>query len=136
MAAMREFGQAADHKAKKKKSVEFKLDGDVLRAVQPKNAVLVHLATLPEDADDLQVVATFVGFMNNVLDRPSRVLLNRRLNDPEDDLDLDSDEMRDLMEYLVEELIPTPDPTGPSSGATARRRQTGAGSRGRATGKV
>lgn len=83
-------------------------DGEVIEApfvytaVRPKMAILLRLAAaMDDDASPMKQAAAFDDLLPRILDEKSFAELDRRLCDPEDDMDLDSPGIQNMFETLV-----------------------------------
>lgn len=107
--------------------VEFKFDGVVLTARKPKTAAFVALVDV-DDEDGAESARGVMRFVHDALTPDSRDLITKRLEDPDDDLDIAT--LVPLVNWVVEEF--TADrPTGPSNGSSAPPGPTGSSSTGR-----
>jgi hypothetical protein len=105
------------------------LDGETLHAIMPKAGQMLAMTRAIEGLpDDLAEMKLIDSFLELCLDEPSRDRLRERLDDPEDDFDLDT--LTDLMNQLKE--VWADRPTGPSTASSQRPRRTGRASTARA----
>lgn len=105
------------------------LDGETLHAVKPKGGQMLAMARAIEGLpDDLAEMKLIDSFLELCMDEPSRDRLRERLDDPEDDFDLDT--LTELMDRLKEAWADRP--TGPSRSSSPPRKRTGRASTARA----
>lgn len=109
-------------------TVEFTIDGDKVRAVQPKGAFLLDLAALSASASELEQSRVITLFVDKVFDADSKALIHDRLNDDDDDFDVD--DLTPVIHWLQE--LWTGRPTGPPSASRRRSQKSGRRSTARA----
>lgn len=105
--------------------VEFEFDGHMLTARKPKTAAFVALVRVNDD-DGAESANGVMRFVRDSLTPESRAYLMKRLDDPDDDLDVEN--LVPLVNWVVEEFTGEEGnerPTGPSNGSSPQRRRTG-----------
>lgn len=128
-----QFGGADTSRDKTNDHVRFYLgdegeDPTIYQARRPKMAVLLTMANaLMDDGDPIKQAAAFDGLMAKILEPESEAALRARLEDPDDDLDLDSPNIETMFRTLVGLWYgrPTGKPAGsPRSPSRTGRRST------------
>lgn len=82
----------------------FRLEGDdtVYTARRPKMAVLLRLVSLmSDDSNEFAQAAAFDSMLEKILEPDSAAALRARLEDDEDDLDLDSPGIANMFQTLL-----------------------------------
>lgn len=103
---MREFTTAVKKEASKqsgkRESIEFKQDGETLKAFRPDdNQFALLFAAVGLGSNGTDGVAGTINFLLSVLDSQSKAYVSRRLLDPEDDFGME--EVQQIMFGLIEE---------------------------------
>lgn len=99
-----QFAGADDKRDKTSDRQPFRLAGDdtVYVGQRPKMAVLLNLAkAMADDTDQMAQAAAFDTMLEKVLDPESAAAMRDRLNDEDDDLDLDSPGIVNMFQTLL-----------------------------------
>lgn len=125
-AAMTEQSFEVKKRKVKRAAAEFTLADDpevLLTAYKPKAAILLPIASLLNNAkhDELAEAQAIDMFLDMVLAAESRDYIKGRLNDPEDDLDVD--DLTPIIEWLQGQWSERP--TGSRAGSSPRSRTNG-----------
>lgn len=137
---MREFSTAVKRAQREaaedqpEEAIEFKVDGETLRAFPPSEGQFAMIASVMTDyARTSDQIAATINFVFGLLDDDSRVHLKRRLFDREDPFG--TDEVMEIMDYLIEEWSgrPTERPSGSTSSPPSAGRRSTAHSRRKAS---
>jgi hypothetical protein len=115
---LKEFATAARAATTDEDAIEFKLDGEVYRSLQPTPGQTVMIMTAFGDRTSInERVAGTIDFFFGLLDQPSAVALQHRLLDRNDPFELE--QITEILSYLMEEW--TGRPFTPPSGSTPSR---------------
>lgn len=128
-----QFAGAATDRDKTNDHVAFQLADDetVYHARRPKMAVLLRVVrVLGDDTDEMAQAAAFDDLLERVLEPESAEALRNRLEDDDDDLDLDSPGIANMFQTLVGLWYGRPTGRQPASRRSPSR--TGKRSTGRA----
>lgn len=104
-----------------RKVIDFDLDGDTLYARRPKTNAFLALAEYQNNDDPYAQIRGVRTFMEECLIPDSRGIIQERLDDPDDDFDLD--DIIPIINWLIEELSTRP--TGRPTASSGRPRRTG-----------
>lgn len=74
---------------------------EVYTAVRPKIATLLALGEVLVGNNVMAQAGALNSLITDIFDEPSAEALRARLADPEEDLDLDSPELTNMLEYLM-----------------------------------
>ena len=99
-----QFAGADEDRDRSNDHVPFQLAGDdtIYEARRPKIAVLLRcVKALGDDQDELAQVAAFDDLLDRILEPESAAALRERLEDDDDDLDLDSPGIANMFQTLV-----------------------------------
>jgi len=109
------------NKQQNRATATLTLDGVEYTVRAPKQGAIVRLASAATANSWLEQVNAGLGFVWSCLDPKDRVVLQARVDDPDDDLDLDF-LVEDVLGKLIEEFVARP--TTSSSASTRRRSPT------------
>ena len=118
---------AFETKAKPRPTTVFTLDGKALSATKPKDAFTVKLGGLATGTPQQQIEANDL-LLDRVFDEKSAKHLRKRLDDDDDDFDMD--DMGNIVKWLLEGWSDRP--TGRSGGSPKGSKRTGRRSTARA----
>lgn len=116
------------------KIVDFELDGEKLSARRPKTAAFLALADTQDSQNPIDQVRAVKVFMDECLVPDSRDHIQDRLDDPDDEFDLD--DIVPIINWLIEELSTTSRPTGRPTASSGRPKRTGSRSTARSRAPV
>jgi hypothetical protein len=96
-------------------------DDTILWARRPKLTALINIAARVGDADDVAMAGAALDFLQVVVEAESREYLTERLEDEDDDLDIDA--LIPPMEHFLGQWYGRP--TGPRGASARSRKRTG-----------
>jgi hypothetical protein len=120
------FDAATEPRDRSQDRIPFALGDDdtVMYAVRPKVVILMDVAASLADSENVFGQARAVNeFIDKILDDDSRLYLRERFDDPDDDMDLDNDDLISAMEYVVGRWYGRP--TGSRPGSPEPRSRSG-----------
>jgi hypothetical protein len=127
---MKEFNTAIEESERDDETMEFKIDGQLLRAYRPTDGQLALLmASLGRHTNEMTKVAGVIDFFVTVMDDESYNYVVNRLLSREDALGLE--QVQGVIEWMIEEWSGRP--TQPLSVSTPSRQSGGPKSKPRTT---
>lgn len=104
-----------------RKVLDFELDGETLYARRPKTNAFLALADFADSDDAYVQIRGVRTFMEECLIPESRGVIQERLDDPDDEFDLD--DIVPIINWLIEEMSARP--TGRPTASSGRPKRTG-----------
>jgi hypothetical protein len=99
-------------------AIEFSVDGEEYTALPPTGGMLAVVAASQVDyTSDVERIGSVINFFKGVLDEDSRRRFTTRMQDREDDLDVEV--LEEVLTWLMDQWFHRP--TKPASGSTSSR---------------